>query len=101
MGKKGGRFGLGIYTSATSSKSNDYSENKGAFSNNKAFFLTKVVVGKAKKYTTDRPDLSEPPAGFHSVIGEPDTFGTLNYDELIVYREDAVIPAYLIVYDAP
>ena len=53
------RFGLGIYTSATSSKygmmslilllltlplarSNDYSENKGAYSNYKAFFLTKV-----------------------------------------------------------
>jgi hypothetical protein len=25
---------------------------------------------------------------------------TLNYDELVVYREDAIIPAYLIIYNA-
>jgi len=79
-----GRFGNGIYTSSTSSKfvgssliitivlipiicrSNDYSTNL-ASSLWKAVLLSYVVVGKCKKFTTDQPTLTQPPAGFDSV----------------------------------
>jgi hypothetical protein len=79
-----GRFGQGIYTSSTSSKlvgyrslviialiriisrSNDYSKNL-VSSPWKAILLAYVVVGNAKKFTTNQPALTGPPAGFDSV----------------------------------
>ena len=79
-----GRFGNGIYTSFTSSKlvrctpiavvililfvsrSNDYSENL-VPSPWKAVLLANVVVGNAKRFTTNQPALTRPPAGFDSV----------------------------------
>jgi len=93
-----GRFGAGIYTSATSSKSDDYSKNRGlagAFGH-KAMLLNKVVVGSTIKLTKSNSDLRAPPGDHDSVIGEPG--GSLNYDELIVYDDRAIIPAYLILY---
>lgn len=83
-----GRFGQGIYTSATSSKSvvrwlnkslnasnadvlafrsNDYSRNVGINSELKALLLNKVVVGNGKKLTNNNSSLTAPPAGFDSV----------------------------------
>jgi len=94
-----GRFGNGIYTSATSSKSNDYSKNL-VPSPWKAILLSYVVVGKAKKFALDRPTLTQAPDGFDAVIGEATAMGTLNYDELVVYTNDAVRPAYLVMYDS-
>ncbi|KII92751.1 hypothetical protein PLICRDRAFT_172803 [Plicaturopsis crispa FD-325 SS-3] len=99
FGKKTGwgRFGKGIYTSSTSSKSNDYAQNK-ATSNLKAMLLNKVVVGKGYKLTHDNTTLSAPPAGYDSVLAEKG--GTLNYDELVVYDNDAIRPSWLVMYDA-
>ncbi|KAF9646701.1 ADP-ribosylation, partial [Thelephora ganbajun] len=94
-----GRFGNGIYTSSTSSKSNDYSKNI-VPSPWKAVLLACVVVGKAKAFILDHPKLTQPPEGFDSVIGEPSFLGSLNYDELVVYTNDAVRPAYLVMYDS-
>jgi len=90
-----GRFGEGIYTSATSSKSNDY--YGGSASPNRAVLLNDVVMGKTIKLTTNTPNLTEPPAGYDAVIGEPG--GDLNYDESIVYTNDAIRASYLIVYN--
>ncbi|PVF90825.1 hypothetical protein CPB86DRAFT_878821 [Serendipita vermifera] len=99
------RFGRGIYTSATSSKSDGYSVNLasstvGAYSSLKAMLLTKVVVGRGKKLNYGDTSLTSPPSGFDSVIGEPAgvSLGDLNYDELVVYENNAVIPAFLIIY---
>ena len=79
-----GRFGAGIYTSATSSKfvlypsgalgqlSNDfgrsdsYSRNR-CTSNWKAMLLNTVVVGKGYKMTADKTILTKPPTGYDSV----------------------------------
>ncbi|EIM89674.1 ADP-ribosylation, partial [Stereum hirsutum FP-91666 SS1] len=93
-----GRFGRGHYTSATSSKSDDYAKNLGyaTTSNYKTMLLNLVAVGNAFKTYDDMDDLTSPPAGYDAVIGE--VGGTLNYDELVVYRNDAIIPAYLVVY---
>ncbi|KAF9790511.1 ADP-ribosylation [Thelephora terrestris] len=94
-----GRFGQGIYTSSTSSKSNDYSKNMGINSDWKALLLNKVVVGKGKKLTQNDTSLTAPPQGYDSVLAE--VGGVLNYDELVVYNNDAVRPSYLIMYKSP
>ncbi|EGN91895.1 hypothetical protein SERLA73DRAFT_118039 [Serpula lacrymans var. lacrymans S7.3] len=95
---KWGRFGRGIYTSATSSKSNDYINN-GVTHPYKAIFLAHVSVGRASIQYNDNANLTQPPNGYDSVIGEPKQGGSLNYDELIVYRNDAIRPSYLVMYD--
>ncbi|KAL1675888.1 hypothetical protein EV122DRAFT_217581 [Schizophyllum commune] len=91
-----GRFGKGIYTSSTSSKSNDYSSNK-TRSPLKSILLNKVIVGKGFKMLHDEPTLTSPPAGCDSVLAEKGM--ALNYDELVVYREDAIRPSYLVMYE--
>jgi len=48
------------------SRSNDYSDNL-VSSPWKAILLTYVVVGNAKKFTTNQPMLTKPPMGFDSV----------------------------------
>jgi len=88
-------FGRGIYASSTSSKSDDYSTNK-VSSPNKVIILNKVVVGKGYKLLRGSTGLTGPPAGYDSVLGE--TGKSLNYDEVIVYSEDAIRPAYVVVY---
>ncbi|PVF95499.1 ADP-ribosylation [Serendipita vermifera] len=93
------RFGSGIYTTSTSSKANDYSQNS-VSSPRKAMLLNKVIVGNGKKLYWGDPTLTAPPPGFDSVIGEPakNGRGELNYDELVVYSDKAIIPAFLIIY---
>ncbi|KAF5390904.1 hypothetical protein D9757_004029 [Collybiopsis confluens] len=99
FGKKTGwgRFGKGIYTSSTSSKSNDYSTNENRCSL-KAMLLNKVIVGKGCKLTQDNTILTAPPAGYDSVLAEKG--GSLNYDELVVYTNDAIRPSFLVMYEA-
>ncbi|KAG1759309.1 ADP-ribosylation [Suillus occidentalis] len=101
FGKKTGwgRFGHGIYTSSTSSKSNDYSTNV-IPSRLKAILLNKVVVGKGYKMTQDNTSLTAPPTGYDSVLAEVVNGGSLNYDELVCYTNDAIRPSYMVMYDA-
>lgn len=101
FGKKTGwgRFGHGIYTSSTSSKSNDYSTNVNS-SRLKAILLNKVVVGKGYKMTQDNTSLTAPPTGYDSVLAEVVNGGSLNYDELVCYTNDAIRPSYMVMYDA-
>lgn len=101
FGKKTGwgRFGHGIYTSSTSSKSNDYSTNVNP-SKLKAILLNKVVVGKGYKMTQDNTSLTAPPTGYDSVLAEVVNGGSLNYDELVCYTNDAIRPSYMVMYDA-
>jgi len=93
-----GRFGAGIYTSATSSKANDYVGERSQ-SPYRSMLLNDVVMGKTVKLTVSDPNLTQPPDGHDSVVGEPG--GDLNYDESIVYRNDAIRPMYLIIYKQP
>jgi len=88
------RFGAGIYTSATSSKANDYSTS--TTSSNNAMLLNDVVMGKGIKLERTDTSLTKPPQGYDSVIGEPG--GDLNYDEAVVYDQDAIVPSFLIIY---
>jgi len=96
-----GRFGRGIYTTSTSSKSNDYSKNLDVNSEWKALLLNKVVVGNGMKLSQDDTSLTEPPPGYDSVLAEVVPGGSLNYDELVVYKNEAVRPSYLVMYKSP
>ncbi|CAG8478798.1 28710_t:CDS:10 [Dentiscutata erythropus] len=91
----------GIYFSATSSKSDDYNTASLTVLNNisyKVMLLNKVVVGKGYSLTNDNGKLSSPPTGYDSILGEPSANGSLNYDEIVVFKDEASIPQYLIVY---
>ncbi|EIW84463.1 ADP-ribosylation [Coniophora puteana RWD-64-598 SS2] len=94
-----GRFGKGIYTTSTSSKANDYSKSSQG-SLYKTLLLNKVIVGNGFKVTRDQQTLQAPPSGYDSVLAEVVPGGTLNYDELVLYNDDAIRPSYLVVYDA-
>jgi len=96
--KKWGRFGAGIYTSSVSSKSDHYSHNKRS-SGWKAILLNTVVAGRRYKTTENNRTLTKPPRGYDSVAGE--VGHRLNYDELVVYNNDAIRPSYLVMYDTP
>lgn len=85
-----GLFGTGIYTSATPSKSDSYITSTGPL---KPILLNKVIVGRGYNLNTMNITLTSPPAGFDSVLGQ------LANDELIVYNNDAIRPAYLIMYN--
>ena len=80
--------------------------------------LNKVVVGNGKKLTQDAPSLTKPPGGHDSVsvfvlvflvgaliinqvLAEVVPGGSLNYDELVVYKNEAVRPSYLVMYKSP
>ncbi|RIB04892.1 hypothetical protein C2G38_645383 [Gigaspora rosea] len=91
------RYGRGLYFSSISSKSDDYVKNNSGL-NYRVMFLNRVIVGKAYKCTNDYTGLLHPPQGYDSVIGVPDSNGSLNYDEVVLYREDSCIPKYLIAY---
>ncbi|KAF5370465.1 hypothetical protein D9615_009750 [Tricholomella constricta] len=91
-----GRFGQGIYASSTSSKSDDYTKTESS-SKLTGIFLSKVVVGKGYKTLKDEPNRTAPPPSYHSVLAE--TGKALNYDELIVYTEDAIRPSFLVMYE--
>eukprot|EP00005_Dracoamoeba_jomungandri_P007468 CAMPEP_0174269538 /NCGR_PEP_ID=MMETSP0439-20130205/41405_1 /TAXON_ID=0 /ORGANISM="Stereomyxa ramosa, Strain Chinc5" /LENGTH=182 /DNA_ID=CAMNT_0015358377 /DNA_START=1346 /DNA_END=1894 /DNA_ORIENTATION=+ len=88
------RFGQGIYLSSTSSKSDDYSHiTEGGY---KALLVIKVLVGKGKKMYEGDSTLRAAPVGYDSVLGEVGQ--ELNYDELVVYDEAAVLPIAVILY---
>ncbi|KAG8872138.1 hypothetical protein FRB98_000258 [Tulasnella sp. 332] len=112
-----GMFGKGIYTSATSSKSDGYTRSSG--SSNKAMFLNRVVVGNGHILTSAQNNLTAPPSGFDSarshdaaslgsdlLIFPPvsnmqviaNAGAALKNDELIVYNNDAIRTSWLLIY---
>lgn len=93
------RFGKGIYTTSCSSKADDYTANQDDISNLRALLLSRVVVGNPYRRQQNATGLTEPPPGYHSVVGEPGI--DLNYEETVVFHNDAIRPAYLIVYGDP
>ncbi|KAH7913781.1 ADP-ribosylation [Hygrophoropsis aurantiaca] len=90
------RFGHGIYTTVCSSKADDYSHSGAENVNFRVMLVSRVVLGKAYRRYRNAPDLIKPPSGYHSVAGE--TGWDLNYEETVCYDNDAIRPAYLVVY---
>ncbi|KIM40644.1 hypothetical protein M413DRAFT_446065 [Hebeloma cylindrosporum] len=90
------RFGTGIYTTTCSSKADDYVLNDDESSKLRVLLVNRVIVGNPHKRRQNATALTEPPCGHHSVVGEPGL--DLNYAETVVYDNDAIRPAFLIVY---
>ncbi|CAM9472315.1 unnamed protein product [Ectocarpus sp. 13 AM-2016] len=95
------RYGEGLYFSSVSGKANDYADLSEKTDSNgrrlRCMFVANVAAGKAFK--THRTSLQQnecPPAGYDSVVGEVGQ--GLNYDELVVYKDEAALPTHLIVY---
>lgn len=65
-----------------------------------AVFVVLMAAGKSKREQSGVwGKVTAPPAGHDSVLGE--TGQGLNYDELVFYRNDAIIPRYLLYYTLP
>ncbi|KAL4249305.1 hypothetical protein ABKN59_007006 [Abortiporus biennis] len=90
------RFGTGIYTSSCSSKADDYTRNLNGHAKLRVLLLNRVALGKTYKLRRNATDLKQPPSGYNSVSGIPGL--DLNYEESVVYNNDAIRPGYLLVY---
>jgi len=104
------RYGNGLYFSRVSSKSNDYasgSERNGV----KIIFLCKICLGNSylaqqELIPSNQVDsLIRCRAGdatFDSITGlTVAKGGKLNYEENVIYCNEAAIPSYLVVYKVP
>ena len=61
-------------------------------------FVASVAAGRAFCTYEGELDVSAPPGGYDSIVGEVGS--NLNYDELVVYDEAAALPEFLVVYSA-
>jgi hypothetical protein len=101
------RFGSGFYFGQQASKSHEYPLPEYCPKNGtlrrgehtRKMLLCKVAMGKVHKTSTDMATLKgAAPAGFDSVHGEATKASALNYDELVVHREEAVLPFAVVEY---
>ena len=62
--------------------------------------LCKVASGREYRTAArNQKDLKGPPAGYDSVHGEAGhAGGGLNYDEMVVYQEEAILPYAIVEY---
>lgn len=90
------RFGNGYYFALHSSKCHHYTGQ--SYYGYRAILLCKVVTGKKCILKEDRRDLNEAPRGYDSVYGEDYPTAKVKYPEVVVYKEEAVQPQYIIVY---
>ena len=61
-------------------------------------FLNRIVEGKGYELTENKLDLKFVPEGYDCILGIPSLFRNLNYDKIVIYREEATLPQYLIIY---
>lgn len=61
--------------------------------------LNRVAIGRSYKMRHNAVNLKGPPSGYNSVQGVPGA--ELNYEETVVYNNDAIRPGFLIVYGDP
>ncbi|KAG8997536.1 hypothetical protein FRB90_012489, partial [Tulasnella sp. 427] len=92
------RFGTGIYTSSVSSKADDYS-NEHVYRETKAVIVARVALGKSSALHRDMVHLTAAPYGYGSALGEVGI--SLNHDEQVLYKDEAIRPAYVVVYEKP
>lgn len=91
------RFGRGIYTSACSSKADDYFRDVSSYRlKSRALLLNAVVYGKPQELSKTNTSANPCGSGYHSVKGV--TGDDLNYEETVVYANEAIRPVYLVTY---
>ncbi|KAA1474712.1 ADP-ribosylation [Dentipellis sp. KUC8613] len=92
------RFGRGIYSTPVSSKADDYTKNLATYDTPlvSAMILSRISLGHIYATYRDNKTLNSAPAGHDSVYGVRGI--DLNYDESVVYSNDAIRPAFLVTY---
>ncbi len=97
------RFGPGFYFALQSSKSHDYPlgemKQMPIGAHRRSMLLCKVASGREFRTQVNRDNGEQnPPPGYDSVHGEATQGGPLNWDELVVYEEAAVLPYAIVEY---
>jgi hypothetical protein len=97
------RFGPGFYFALQASKSHEYPlDEMRALSrgeHTRTSLLCKVAKGTTLQTAQNMDGLQgAAPAGYHSIHGLAAADGPLNYDELVVYDEAAVLPYATVTY---
>lgn len=87
------RFGRAFYLAPNSSKCHDYTEGANGY---RAMLLCDVLPGRKCIRDHNNPRLTDAPQGFDSVCGQVGS--KLNFPEVAVYKPEAVMPRYIIVY---
>ena len=91
--------GPGFYFALQASKSHEYPPREMQAlppgTHSRSMLLCKVAKGKVFRSERNMHTLTQPPDGFHSVMGVATEEGPLNYDELVVYDEAAILPCAL------
>ena len=87
------RFGKGFYLAPNSSKCHDYTQGCHM---HRAILLCDVVPGNKYVLTKTDQKLPGPPQGYDSVYGK--TGQSLNYEELVLYCKNSILPKYVIMY---
>ena len=97
------RFGCGFYLAPNSSKSRDYCSKfaYGVGVDYTAMLLCEVAPGNKYFLQHSVTALQGPPEGYHSVYGKSKFLfiqGDLNYDEIVVFKPEAVCPRYVLLF---
>ena len=87
------RFGQGFYLAPNSSKCHDYTQGYDKY---RAMLLFDVAEGNKYVVKNDQTKLTAPPKGYDSVYGQHG--GSLNYDEIVLYKSEALLPTHIVVY---
>lgn len=88
------RFGHGFYLAPHSSKCHDYTEGANGC---RAMLLCDVCPGRKYRLESNSQHLTDPPPGYDSVYGQVGS--KLNYPEIVVYKPEAVLPRFIIIYE--
>ncbi|GJJ10245.1 hypothetical protein Clacol_004471 [Clathrus columnatus] len=93
-------FGVGIYSSATSSKADNWIQSTHPDTDYKVMLLNNVVVGRTKMKYRKAVGITGPPTGYDSISGATKAQGGfLNYPETVVFNADAICVNSVIVYE--
>ena len=90
------RFGHGIYLAPNSSKCHDYTQGEQSYGV-RAQMLCLVACGAKYELKFNNTSLAAAPQDHHCVYGRAG--GSLNYDEIVVYDADAVLPQFIVAYE--
>jgi len=84
-----------LYFAPDAAKSHDYATPNS--SGVRCLLLCKVLAGNTYKTKSIKISTPLPPSGYNSVLGEVSP-GGLNYPELVVYTDSAVMVCYVVFY---
>ena len=87
------RFGNGFYLAPNSSKCHDYTRGHDKY---RAMLLFDVAEGNKYILKDNQTGLKGPPQGYNCVYGQSGS--ALNYDEIVLYKSEALLPTHILVY---